>query len=409
MARRQGQQSIAAPAAQANASVLPVTELARIQAVESNQPTQRNCITCLEDKEIQEFTALTCCGYSDMCNPCLEGMVDTAIKEQTTNALRCPNQGCAQGMPQEQVHIIVRNNTDKFDAYCQVCTNEWVNRQRNSRHCPGIDCTFSYLFEGNAQIITCQQCNITYCSDCRINHSRNMSCAEARENQELGKDATKAERDTAAMLGSIAKPCPQCNLYIERTVGCDHMTCRGCQHEFCWVCGQDFWPNNQRGGGHHPIHCQQAETYHPLQPINRPSMSGASAAAAAAVAPPQVMQIALSIIDFDHDRVRRENDISATIGFVGFNGRFTQEFLNNFVRLLNQHGTIYAKINGTGTTRVMGRNRDMHQVATISIFASPAAKHIFLSHEGFIRLINEVSRNPAFQLQIAQLAQAAGE
>jgi hypothetical protein len=34
------------------------------------------------------------------------------------------------------------------------------------------------------------------------------------------------------------KQCPKCNIYIERNEGCDHMTCRNCKCNFCYVCGK---------------------------------------------------------------------------------------------------------------------------------------------------------------------------
>merc|ERR1719461_2273232 len=33
-----------------------------------------------------------------------------------------------------------------------------------------------------------------------------------------------------------AKPCPRCKTLIQRSYGCNHMTCDICKHEFCYVC-----------------------------------------------------------------------------------------------------------------------------------------------------------------------------
>jgi len=42
------------------------------------------------------------------------------------------------------------------------------------------------------------------------------------------------------------KRCPKCGTMVERTEGCNHMTCR-CAYEFCYVCGVYYY----RCQGHH--------------------------------------------------------------------------------------------------------------------------------------------------------------
>lgn len=43
----------------------------------------------------------------------------------------------------------------------------------------------------------------------------------------------------------VAFPCPNCTIYIEKTGGCDHMTCKTCGYEFCWECLQDYHAHNE--------------------------------------------------------------------------------------------------------------------------------------------------------------------
>jgi hypothetical protein len=42
--------------------------------------------------------------------------------------------------------------------------------------------------------------------------------------------------------GRDARRCPGCKIVIEKDGGCQHMTCRGCHHEFWWCCGQAHRP-----------------------------------------------------------------------------------------------------------------------------------------------------------------------
>lgn len=42
--------------------------------------------------------------------------------------------------------------------------------------------------------------------------------------------------ETASYLSIFSKPGPNCHVLIEKSTGCDHMTCGQCQHEFCWEC-----------------------------------------------------------------------------------------------------------------------------------------------------------------------------
>lgn len=41
---------------------------------------------------------------------------------------------------------------------------------------------------------------------------------------------------TSNWLQAHTKPCPKCSSVIEKNGGCNHMVCRKCKHEFCWIC-----------------------------------------------------------------------------------------------------------------------------------------------------------------------------
>lgn len=43
-------------------------------------------------------------------------------------------------------------------------------------------------------------------------------------------------KETIQWLEKHTKHCPNCREPIEKNGGCNHMTCRSCRHEFCWLC-----------------------------------------------------------------------------------------------------------------------------------------------------------------------------
>jgi hypothetical protein len=63
--------------------------------------------------------------------------------------------------------------------------------------------------------------------------------------------------DLAAYLATgNTKPCSRCNMAIERTSGCDHMTCIQCMNHFCWVCSVSY-PTSDEFYNRHGSQCRR--------------------------------------------------------------------------------------------------------------------------------------------------------
>ena len=52
------------------------------------------------------------------------------------------------------------------------------------------------------------------------------------------------ESETNNWIAANTKDCPKCNLPTEKNGGCNHMTCRHCKYEYCWVCMKDWKGHN---------------------------------------------------------------------------------------------------------------------------------------------------------------------
>ena len=76
----------------------------------------------------------------------------------------------------------------------------------------------------------CAKCFEPLCISCHSRHGE-YSCAEYKEIASGGYEAlAKLKRELNI------KDCPKCTTPMEKTEGCNHMTCAGCKAHICWVC-----------------------------------------------------------------------------------------------------------------------------------------------------------------------------
>lgn len=62
-----------------------------------------------------------------------------------------------------------------------------------------------------------------------------MTCAEYQDLESGGYAAFEKFKKEMQI-----KDCPKCSTPMEKTDGCNHMTCQGCGTHICWVCMRTF-------------------------------------------------------------------------------------------------------------------------------------------------------------------------
>jgi hypothetical protein len=130
-----------------------------------------------------------------------------------------------------------------------------------------IICLPSESTSGNhPSFVECNYCQFIFCRRCQENWHPQIECPKAkilqavRENQNENENQTQLtkvemqnillEIENIQVIEQCTKPCPSCNVRIEKNGGCQHMNCRECQVHFCWTCG---WYARAYG----PHTCQQ--------------------------------------------------------------------------------------------------------------------------------------------------------
>ncbi|KAG6404561.1 hypothetical protein SASPL_136810 [Salvia splendens] len=121
------------------------------------------------------------------------------------------------------------------EKYHRHLRRSYVELNPNRKWCQAPGCDLAIEFEFDASLIhdvVCG-CSHTFCFLCAAESHRPVSCEAAAE----WLAANNSEAKSVAWIVSNTKPCPSCHRPIQKTQGCDHMTCRApCRFHFCWNC-----------------------------------------------------------------------------------------------------------------------------------------------------------------------------
>jgi hypothetical protein len=124
----------------------------------------------------------------------------------------------------------------QFNQLIKVAFTTYLDRHpQDFRYCPTPDCNQIYRCNVDAAL-KCPSCFVSVCSACHEEAHDGMTCAERK----LHNDPAAQDRlnETWASENG-AKRCPACQVWIQKTDGCNHMTCN-CGAHICWKCMRVF-------------------------------------------------------------------------------------------------------------------------------------------------------------------------
>jgi ariadne-1 len=90
-------------------------------------------------------------------------------------------------------------------------------------------------------------CGVPFCFRCGQEAHDPATCDMLSAWQEK----CQSESETANWILANTKKCPKCNCRIEKNQGCNHMNCKMCRFEFCWICMGDWAQHGQNTGGYY--------------------------------------------------------------------------------------------------------------------------------------------------------------
>ncbi|KAG1669195.1 hypothetical protein FOA52_001446 [Chlamydomonas sp. UWO 241] len=170
------------------------------------------------------------------CLECMRQYVCTCV-DSGKHSVPCPSPRCKQNVASQDVIKLLRHSPAHTKRYTQLEVESSIPPSKRI-YCPHKDCSTLLMkpAKKSAGRTTCPVCERTLCCKCLIpGWHEDFSCEAF---QALPLHQRSAEDAALFNLSAVLhwKQCPSCSYMVERSVGCNHMTCR-CGTAFCYKCG----------------------------------------------------------------------------------------------------------------------------------------------------------------------------
>lgn len=203
-----------------------------LQLIDDSRSKTYRCAICFQDKTELELGWVICDNHPDrrFCVTCLRTYYKFQIEDGEVLRVVCPDFDCEREILEDE--LISYLTPDLVQKYHKFRELRLIQLSKNTRFCSTKDCE-GYMVGSLMnrklcckQKLYCKQCNIGHCFKCGNEwHGYFSRC-------DRGTDASFA----LWSFGKAICKCPECKARIWKDGGCNHMTCRYCKHEFCWIC-----------------------------------------------------------------------------------------------------------------------------------------------------------------------------
>ena len=195
-----------------------------------DQKDQIYCGICFSSEN--KFEIMPKCKHQ-FCDECFMEYLIYSIENDSQKLLNlpCPENTCNNKLPLSFIEKKLTNNEPlliKFNKFIKMAN---FSKDRSYRPCikPNCENYVKKRFFSNKTKCSCGQ---IMCFKCQKPWHEGEVCRYGEDQNELDFIGYQKNKNT--------KICPKCQIIIEKNLGCNHMKCIKCSHEFCWVCSSNW-------------------------------------------------------------------------------------------------------------------------------------------------------------------------
>ena len=178
------------------------------------------------------------------CSSCWHDYLTAALANGRAVVLtRCPAYQCNTLVHDATFRRLCSQS--EYDRFMHFVLRSYVEDNRSMRWCTHPGCQYALHALNHAVLSVSCRAGHKFCFQCQEEWHEPCTCEQLVKWRE--KNTT--ESDNAHWIIANTKRCPQCSVRIEKNQGCNHITCRHCKYEWCWVCNGDWKEHGNHTGG----------------------------------------------------------------------------------------------------------------------------------------------------------------
>ena len=219
-----------------------------------------DCGVCLETHASIDCLRFVRCKHT-FCRACCTSYFESQMADGAASALSCPEPSCRQCATPPEVKMLLP--TELYEQYERLSLQTTLETMSDICWCPRCEYPAFLLGEGEGEggrLALCSTCHLSFCIECKqswhglapcanlATRWRNASEAEREVLRQKYGDKVVEEVQSGEWLLSNTKPCPNCNTSIQKNGGCNHISCRKCNYEWCWLCNKRYHAGHFKTG-----------------------------------------------------------------------------------------------------------------------------------------------------------------
>lgn len=255
---------------------------------------KETCKICFSEVDADKIVVISCGHY--FCEECWQGYLTSQINDGQIK-IKCMETKCNNIITKDIIERLI--SPELFKKYDNFCIDNYIETTKDMFFCPYPDCNsivkinninlttssishstssnnnnnnnqnnipfIEYDLECSNKHRFCGKCNKSphipcecdQWNDWKLKTLQNIPSEIINNNKDLLSNPDEAINQL--WINENTKLCPKCKTPIEKNEGCNHMTCKHCKHEFCWLCLEKWSIHGSDTGGYYK--CNRYEVY----------------------------------------------------------------------------------------------------------------------------------------------------